>query len=122
MTKNEFFNKWLKSFGVEVSKKNLEKYVVSTGNLLWHVFSFELIDSKKFLSGDEAKVAYDKIEKNGALYIEWFKDKTTKGMTPELNTASALDKLVEVYVVSHDFSWTYIKTHESTCGPYFMKL
>lgn len=122
MTKNEFFNKWLDNFGVGVSKKNLKKYVVSTGSLLWHVFSFELLDPKKFLIGDEAKAAYDKINKQGALYIEWFKDKTIKEMTLELNTASALDKLVEVYVVSSDFSWTYIKTHESTCGPYFMQL
>ena len=73
MTKTEFYNKWLASFGIGISKKNLEKYVVSTGNLLWHIFSFELVDSKKFLIGDEAKVAYDKIEKNGALYIPLFR-------------------------------------------------
>ena len=30
--------------------------------------------------------------------------------------------MIEIYVVAPDFSWTYIKTHESMCGPYFMKL
>ena len=32
------------------------------------------------------------------------------------------DEMTEIYVIASDFSWTYIKTHESMCGPYFMKL
>ena len=38
-----------------------------------------------------------------------------------LNTAEALDDFVEIYVVGKDFKWTYIKTHEDMCGPYFMR-
>ena len=45
-----------------------------------------------------------------------------KELTAKLNTANALDEMTEIYVVAPDFSWTYIKTHESMCGPYFMKL
>lgn len=55
------------------------------------------------------------------LYIEWFEDKHSKDILWNLNTAKALDDLVEVYVVGKDFKWTYIKTHENMCGPYFMK-
>ena len=122
MTKNEFYIKWLEHFSKGISKRDLKKYVVSTGNLLWHVFSWELLKENKFLEGDQAKAAYDKIDKRGAIYIEWFEDEKTHDITWDMNTATDLDKKVEVYVVASDFSWTYIKTHESMCGPYFMKL
>ena len=122
MTKNEFYIKWLEHFSKGISKRDLKKYVVSTGNFLWHVFSWELLKENKFLEGDQAKAAYDKIDKRGAIYIEWFEDEKTHDITWDMNTATDLDKKVEVYVVASDFSWTYIKTHESMCGPYFMKL
>ena len=89
---------------------------------MWHVFSWELLDKKAFLTGESAGNAYDKADKHNAKYIEWFEDDEAKDLTEELNSAKALDKMTEIYVVASDFSWTYIKTHESTCGPYFMKL
>ena len=122
MTKDEFYKNWLEHFSTGISKRDLKKYVVSTGNLLWHVFSWELLRDNKFLVGDQAKTAYDKIDKRGAIYIEWFEDEKTHDITWDMNTAADLDKKIEVYVVASDFSWTYIKTHESMCGPYFMKL
>jgi len=121
VTKNEFYSKWLRHFAAKISESDLEKYVVSTGNLIWHVFSWDLLDNNMFSTGNDAKAAYDTIDKQGALYIEWFQDEQTKDISPSMHTASTLDKMVEVYVVASDFSWTYIKTHESTCGPYFMK-
>ncbi len=122
MTKNEFYKNWLEHFAVGIAPEDLKKYVVSTGNLIWHTFSWELLDDSKFLEGDDARKAYNEINKSGAQYIEWFEDEKTHDITWELNSATALDKLVEVYVIASDFSWTYIKTHESNCGPYFMKL
>ena len=33
------------------------------------------------------------------------------------------EQFVEFYVISNDYSWTYIKTHEGDlCGPYFLKV
>lgn len=122
MTKDEFYVKWLEAFASDIPEKEIEKYVVSTGNLLWHVFSWELLDGKLYLSGVEAKNAYDSIDKRGASYIEWFSDERAKEITSDLTTAKALDQYVEVYVVGKDFAWTYIKTHESSCGPYFLCL
>ena len=80
-----------------------------------------MLNDNKYLKGNEAKEAYDTIDKKGAIYIEWFEDKHSKDILWNLNTAKALDDLVEVYVVGKDFKWTYIKTHENMCGPYFMK-
>ena len=122
MTRSEFYSAWLSHFAKGVSRENIEKYVVSNRNYLWHVFSWELLDKKVFLSGDSAKQAYDQIDKRNTLYIDWFEDNETKNLTAKLSTANALDEITEIYVIASDFSWTYIKTHESMCGPYFMKL
>lgn len=121
MTKEEFYTKWLEVFASGISKDDIKKYVKSTGNYIWHIFSWELLNDNKYLKGNEAKEAYDTIDKKGAIYIEWFEDKHSKDILWNLNTAKALDDLVEVYVVGKDFKWTYIKTHENMCGPYFMK-
>ena len=122
MTKNEFYSVWLNHFAKAISTDDIEKYVVSTGNYLWHVFSWKLLDENTFLTGNSARKAYDKIDKHNALYIEWFGNDETKELTATHDTAKALDKMTEIYVVAPDFSWTYMKTHESMCGPYFMKL
>ena len=122
MTRNEFYSAWLNHFANGITRENIEKYVVSTGNYLWHVFSWELLDKKVFLTGNSARKAYDQIDKHNALYIDWFEDAETKNLTAKLSTAIALDEMTEIYVVAPDFSWTYIKTHESMCGPYFMRL
>lgn len=122
MTSREFYKKWLNHFAKDISEIDKEKYIVSTGNYLWHVFSWKLLDENSFLVGDDAKAAYDEVDKAGALYLEWFKDDEAKVLSCELYTADALDQMTEVYVVASDFSWTYMKTHESMCGPYFVRL
>lgn len=122
MTRDEFYNEWLKRFAEGVSNENIERYVVSTGNYLWHVFSWELLDEERFLVGDSAKDAYNKIDKDNAIYIDWFSDDDAGALPHELSAAEALDQMSEVYVAAPDFSWTYIKTHEIMCGPYFMRL
>lgn len=120
MKKEEFYTKWIETFGCNISKSDIKNYVKSTGNFIWHIFSWELLNENQYLTGKDAKEAYDRVDKSGAVYIEWFKDKNTKDLVNDLNTAKALDEFVEVYVVGKNFSWTYIKTHEEVCGPYFM--
>lgn len=122
MTKNELYSAWIKHFAQGVSKRDLEKQVVATGNYLWHIFSWDLLDENAFLAGDSARRAYNQADKRDAIYIEWFEDEETKMLSAKLHNATALDKMTEAYVVAADFSWTYMKTHESLCGPYFMRL
>lgn len=121
MTKYEFYNKWLAVFAFGIPEAKIRKHVRSIGNYIWHVFSWELLSEDQYLVGEAAKRAYDEMEKQGSLYIDWFGEGCVKDMPRDLNTAKALDKYVEVYVVGKDFHWTYIKTHEDMCGPYFMK-
>ncbi len=121
MTKQAFYKKWLNTFAGEISERDINKYVISYGNYIWHIFSWKLLDEKDYLIGNEAKEAYDKINKCGAMYIQWFEDEETSDITRKFDKAAAFDDRTEVYVVANDFSWTYIKTHEEMCGPYFMK-
>ena len=121
MTKHDFHAAWLSHFAIGIPQKKLQKHVLSEGNLLWHVFSHELLDTSAFLEGQAARKAFDKVSKYGALCVDWFEDEPPYELPPELYSAKTLEGHTEVYVVAADFSWTYIKTHESTCGPYFMK-
>lgn len=117
-----FKNRWLNTFAPDIPAKDIKRYVVSTGNYIWHVFSWELLPDDAYLVGDAARAAYDQADKRGAMYIEPFGKGTTKSITWDLDKASALDNMTEVYVVASDNSWTYIKTHENDwCGPYFLK-
>ena len=122
MTKDEFYSAWLDHFACGISADHIAKYVVSTGNYLWHIFSWELIDEDKYLSGDSARTAFDNMNKYDACYIDWFEDEILQPLPSKLQSSKVLDGMCEVYVVAADFSWTYMKTHESMCGPYFMKL
>lgn len=121
MTRSEFYAEWLNHFARGIPKNKIQKYVVSTGNYLWHIFSWELLSSEAYFVGDAAKSAYDQQQHEDALYIAWFEDDIAKPLPKTMYTADALDDLAEVYIAASDFSWTYIKTHESMCGPYFMK-
>ena len=122
MTKNEFYDKWLSVFASGISKEDMEKYIVSYGNYIWHAFSWELLDKSAYLVGDAARAAYDSIDKSDAICLRWFDDDQVQEISEDLCKAKALDDQHEIYVVSKDFTWTYIKTHEhDLCGPYFMK-
>ena len=121
MKKEAFCAKWLETFGGDISRNDIKKHVASTGNYIWHVFSWELLGDKRYLSGEAAKRAYDSADKRGAIYIDWFQDDHTKDITRAQNVADALDAFTEVYVVGKDFKWTYIKTHEGGFGPYFLE-
>ena len=120
MTNNEFFTTWLKNFASDIDEENINRYVIGFGECIWHVFSWKLTDEKNYLVGDTARQTYDKMNKVGAIYIDWYEDDNTNYLTQALSTSKALDDFIEVYVVGKDFEWTYIKTHEQGLGPYFM--
>lgn len=125
MTKQKFKNQWLRHFASGIDKKDIEKYVVDCGGYVWHVFSFELVDKARFLVGDAAREAYDLEDKTNCIFCDMFGSSgVTDKAAEEYSSAKSIDMSVtELYVVSEDFSWTYIKTHENgLCGPYFMKI
>ena len=121
MTKNDFYENWMKSFCIGISESTLRRFVKTKGNFIWHIFSWKLIPANRYLSGKKAEKAFNEVSKRGAWYIDWFTDDHAHQIITELKDAESLSQFVEVYVVGKDFQWTYIKTHEDGFGPYFMK-
>jgi len=122
MTKQKFINQWLRHFAPNLPESKFEKYVKD--QFIWHVFSWELLTFEGLLTGDDARRAFDQAIKSDCICCDMYND---NGVTDKLdfrfNTAEKIDrKLREFYVVSKDYSWTYIKTHEGDlCGPYFLR-
>ena len=122
MNLRTFEKQWMNHFASGISKEDIKKYVVSTGNYIWHVFSWKLLPEETYLVGDEARRAYDAADKKDAMYIDAFGDGVCKALDEKYEKAASLEVLTEVYVAAKDFSWTYIKTHEEDfCGPYFCR-
>lgn len=120
MSKEKFTNQWLRHFAPSVSKDQIEKYV--RNGCLWHIFSFDLLPRESFLVGDDARAAYNAVCDEDCIFCDVYGSGVTDKRKDAYWTASSIDEAVtELYVVSKDYSWTYIKTHEELCGPYFMK-
>lgn len=123
MSKERFINQWLRHFAKDVNKKNREKCFVN--DFIWHIFSYELLEEGTYLVGDAARAAYDDAEKNDCIFCDMYgQNGVSDKMLTEYSSSKEIDsKIIELYVVSKDYSWTYIKTHENDlCGPYFMKI
>ena len=95
MKKDVFCTKWLEAFAGGISKRYIKKYVIATGNYIWHIFSWKLAKKNRYLTGAEAEKAYDQIDKRGAMYIDWFEDDHTKDITWDLDKAEALKKFMK---------------------------
>ena len=125
MVIKDFEKKWMSSFAKGIDKKEIQKYVVSTGNYIWHIFSWKLLPQGSYLVGDDARKAYNNLseqQRECALFIEPFGDGKSFSMSSQDSAAEKLDDYTEIYVAAADFSWTYIKTHEGDyCGPYFYR-
>ena len=87
---------------------------------LWHVFSYEIIGC---LKGSEAKLAFDGITKQGAVLLASWDDIPSCEIGDASRITSAqIDALCDVIITDLDFNWTYVKTHEPCCGPYFHEI
>ena len=117
MTKQQFINQWLRHFASDIPKKQLDRYVKD--QYIWHVFSYRLT-AKAFFEGNAAREAFDRIDKRNCICCDAFGDGVIDGFPFGCYSAKNIEEhFVEFYVVSTDYSWTYIKTHEGDlCGPY----
>ena len=123
MSKRKFINEWLRHFAETIDKNDIEKCFVN--DFIWHVFSYKLLEEKLFFVGDAARTEYDIADKTDCIFCDMYgRNGVTDKMLPEYSSSKEIDsKMIELYVVAKDFSWTYIKTHENDlCGPYFMRI
>ena len=126
MNKKDFLDKWVRSFAPNITKRQYEQHIHN--QYIWHAFSWDIIPKETYLEGDEARNAYNNVDKNGAICLQLWFDESTTSLTEEFDSAEKIETpdgdYVEFYVVGKDFTWTYIVTHETGMGlgPYFMIL
>ena len=122
--------RWLRTFARGVAEEQLQQRVYDDGNLMWHIFSWELVPH---LSGAEADAAYAAAADAEVLL---FADGYSGGGKPtqisnlqtlakptlaELPKLCKKLKIQDLYITATDFSWTYVQTHEGYLGPYFCR-
>lgn len=121
MTNKELIDNWLSVFGAGVDKSIMEEHVTSECNFLWHLFTWGEVSC---LKENEARAAFDKLQYSEAIkfYDGYCMDIDGVSVTGKVTAKELEDEAGDVYIVAKDFSWTYVKTHEHSCGPYFCKL
>ena len=123
MSDDELMKKWLAVFGRSVDKKIIEEHVTSYGNHLWHLFTWGKVSC---LQGDEARRTFDELQYEEAIrFYDGYASHIEKVSIIGKISAKDVEKDREsdVYIVAKDFSWTYVRTHETgLCGPYFCKI
>ncbi len=97
--------KWLSAFAVHAHGGRL---AIPSG-YLWHLFSFGLREHRR---GARARSEYER--QAGGAWLLFSEDLTTCVSASAEETLPVLLKVDDWYVVSSDFSWTYVVTHEDT--------
>ncbi len=113
----QYKKQWVRAFTPKNADKRKIKRVCLKYNFLWHIFSYE------YLNADiqKAQEFYDVSNKDECIIISnWnalgYKLKNANSLTSEV-----LNEFPDVTVTAFDFYWTYSKTHEESCGPYYYK-
>lgn len=128
--KDELVKSWLKAFAKRVPTRIINKNVLAYGNFLWHIFTWGNV---RCLKGEAAQKAFDSENYTYAVkFCNGYTDENGKtlidGVSSILKTSSEeIDREWEtdcsdIYIVDSDFTWTYVKTHEEQCGPFFCKI
>lgn len=117
MKKSDFIDKWIEIFGKELKQEYMNY------NYLWEVFFIK--PKEKFLSGLEATREFSKKDRKSALSIEmWFEDEVHEyDESYDNEIFNGEGTIPELFIVSKDWSWTYVCSHEDDDdenGPFFM--
>ncbi|MBR6532839.1 MAG: DUF4275 family protein, partial [Clostridia bacterium] len=113
---------WVNKFApADANIKEIKKLCLDSRKytpFLWHIFSFEFLSSK---TEEKAKILFYQENKKSCVIVSNVDDIAYRLENAENITAELLEQFVDVTITASDFSWTYTKTHEEKCGPYFYK-
>ena len=125
MDSEEFAGKWKRAFARGVSEEVMLEKIDAPGCFLWHAFTW---GNAPCSEGAAANAAFDKADKEGAFIAEMSSfhgggkkiEYSFRKCPPGLKS-SELSDAAEIFVVGKNFRWTYVVTHESSCGlgPYY---
>ena len=116
---------WEENFAGDLSYEEKEAiFLYEDGGFsgyLWHIFSYEKIDCVKDVRANQA---FNNVTKNTCYVFHQNSDYALIIEDASLVIASEFMKKDDfdegdIYVVDQDFTWTYVNTHEGSCGPYF---
>lgn len=114
---DEIIQRWDEVFAHHLDE--LLKEVIHYSQFKWHMFSYEQQDC---LQNDEARAAFDAEDKH-ELYV-MYQDSPYIQVYENASAvvAADFDEQQDIYIFDKAFTWTYVHTHESMCGPYFYKI
>ena len=95
-----------------IKQKNITMYTP----YLWYIFSFKLLNCE---TEDNAKTLFNQENKSVCVIVSNVDDIAYRLENAENLTVQLLEQFADVTITASDFSWTYTKTHEGACGPYF---
>lgn len=113
--------KWDAFFASQLTPEEKQKCYYS--DFKWHMFSFEKVAA---LKGEEANRAFDACERGEAYLFIQCTDEAWRIENAQLLTAADLCvdydfQRADVYIFDAAGTWAYARTHESDCGPYFLR-
>jgi len=121
-----FARRFIDSFAQNLTEKQIEKSLKKIFKGRYYLWQIP-IENGCVLLGDEARLEFEKAEKDRALEYVFdgpLSDAFPTPLSEDHMTYSAIDKsgLREFYVFDSDFRWCYVITHEGdSCGPFFFK-
>ena len=111
---------WVAAFSPpEADQKEIKKFCLSNRRFtpfLWHIFSWEFLASE-----EKSRECFNNVAKTECVIISNVDEIGFILHNSENITAEILDNFIDVTISDRFFSWTYSKTHEEMCGPYFYK-
>lgn len=114
---------WEKHFASHLTEEDKDKiylkYKDGYQGYLWHLFSNKQRDC---LEREEANEAFQKVAHESYYVFYQLSNEVLILENAAEFMVEDLEEEYDVYVVDKDFTWTYVKTHETEwCGPYFCR-
>lgn len=108
---------WDRIFANNISEET--KQAIFYDQFKWHMFSYEKQDC---LKRDEARIAFDAVPKDELFVMYQSLPYVLQLSAAKDVVAADFDSQQDIYIFDRDYTWTYVHTHESQCGPYFYNL
>lgn len=109
-------NLWDNTFAENINEEMRES--IHYHKFRWHIFSYEKQECLKEVA---ARKAFDVVPKDEIYVMYQELPYVIQYKEAHKVIAADFDSQQDIYIFDKNFTWTYIHTHESTCGPYFYK-
>ena len=117
LSSSQLKDKWKQAFIKDLTEEIKREIYIH--QFLWHTFSYDKLDAKE---KSKARQAFNRKKKSSVYVFFQNKEETYYIANAQNLKASDFDYDYDVYILDESFKWTYIRTHESMCGPYYYSI